>query len=89
MIPGFMESKSPAPWGLGFMIARAGNPFMPDLIPPDSYGHGGASGCTLWIDPFDEIVVAYVSNKHALTGRPPFARRLVTVVNMVVAALTR
>jgi CubicO group peptidase (beta-lactamase class C family) len=89
MIPGFMESTAPAPWGLGFMVARAGNPFMADLIPPGSYGHGGASGCALWIDALDEIVVAYVSNKHALTGRPPFTRRLVTVVNMVIAALTR
>ena len=88
IIPGFMDSSSPAPWGIGFMIARAGNPFMPDLIPPGSYGHGGASGCTLWIDPVDDIVVAYVSNKHALTGRPPFTRRLVSVVNMAIAALT-
>ena len=88
-IPGFMESDVPAPWGLGFMIARAGNPFMPDLIPEGSYGHGGASGCTLWINPVDNIVVAYVSNKHALTGRPPFARRLASAVNMVTAALTR
>lgn len=89
MIPGFMDSAAPAPWGLGFMIARAGNPFMPDLIPTGSYGHGGASGCTLWIDPVDDIVVAYVSNKHALTGRPPFTKRLVSIVNMAIAALTR
>ncbi len=89
VIPGFMDSTAPAPWGLGFMIARAGNPFMPDLIPTGSYGHGGASGCTLWIDPVDDIVVAYVSNKHALTGRPPFTRRFVSVVNMALASLTR
>ena len=89
VIPGFMDSSVPAPWGLGFMIARAGNPFTPDLIPAGSYGHGGASGCTLWINPVDDIVVAYVSNKHALTGRPPFTRRLVGAVNMVTAALTR
>lgn len=89
VIPGFMDSAEPSPWGIGFMVAKAGNPFGPDLIPAGSYGHGGASGCTLWINPVDEIVVAYVSNKHALTGRPPFTRRLVTVVNMVTAALTR
>lgn len=89
MIPGFMDSSVPAPWGLGFMIAKAGNPFMPDLLPAGVYGHGGASGCTLWTDPIENIVVGYVSNKHALTGRPPFARRLVTVINMVVAGLSR
>ncbi len=89
MIPGFMDSTVPAPWGLGFMIARAGNPFMPDLIPAGSFGHGGASGCTLWIDPVDDIVIAYVSNKHALTGRSPFTKRLVSVVNMVIATMTR
>lgn len=88
-IAGFMESKAPTPWGIGFMIARPGNPFMPDLISESSFGHGGASGCTLWIDPVHDIVVAYVSNKHALTGRPPFTRRLVTAVNMVLAGLTR
>jgi len=89
VIPGFMDSQEPVPWGLGFMVAKAGNPFMPDLIPEGSYGHGGASGCTLWIDPVDDVAVAYVSNRHALTGRPPFTRRLVSAVNMVLAALTR
>jgi CubicO group peptidase (beta-lactamase class C family) len=88
LIPGFMDASEPTPWGIGFMVAKVGNPFGPDLIPAGSFGHGGASGCTLWINPVDEIVVAYVSNKHALTGRPPFTRRLVGVVNMVTAALT-
>ncbi len=88
VIPGFMDSNVPAPWGIGFMIAKVGNPFGPDLLPAGSFGHGGASGCALWIDPVNQIVVAYVSNKHALTGRPPFTKRLVTVVNMVVASLT-
>ncbi|MEZ4520108.1 MAG: serine hydrolase domain-containing protein [Thermomicrobiales bacterium] len=89
VIPGFLDSNVPTPWGIGFMVALGSNPFQPDLLPRGSYGHGGASGCTIWIDPENDIVVGYVSNKHALTGRPPFTRRLVSVVNMVLASLTR
>lgn len=86
-VPGLNWSDRPTPWGIGFMIATP-DAFSPELLTPGSYGHGGASGCTVWIDPVEDLVVAYVSNKHAATGRIPFTRRLVTTVNGVVAALT-
>jgi CubicO group peptidase (beta-lactamase class C family) len=61
----------------------------PDLVSPATFAHGGASGCTLQVDPINDISVAYVSNRHANTGRPPFMARLSKVVNVAVACLTR
>jgi CubicO group peptidase (beta-lactamase class C family) len=75
-------------WGTGFAV-KGETGMAGDLLSPQSFGHGGATGCTLQIDPINDIVVAYVSNKHARTGRPAFTRRQVSVVNAAVAALTR
>lgn len=89
--PGSLLPDAPAqhtPWGAGFSVK--GNTGMSgDLLSPESFGHGGATGCTLQIDPVADVVIAYVSNKHARTGRPPFTRRQVSVVNTVMSALTR
>lgn len=74
------------PWGLGFMIkGRAGTP---DLVSPESFGHAGASGCILWIDPTLDIVVAFVSNKHYNVDRDGFFSRLDRVISVTAAALT-
>ena len=85
--PASFSDGAPRPWGVGFMI-KGKTAMGGDLLSPESFGHGGASGCTLWIDPADDIVVAYVSNSHASKGRPPFTERLVRTVNGVMAALT-
>ncbi len=82
--------ETPRPWGLGFMIRGphdAGG-YLPDLLAPGSYGHGGASGCTLLIDPVDDITVAFVSTHHARSGRARWSYRINSTVNMVLAALT-
>lgn len=89
--PGSLLPDLPAqhtPWGAGFAV-KGDTGTAGDLLSPASFGHGGATGCTLQIDPVEDIVIAYISNKHARTGRPPFTRRQVSVVNTVVAALTR
>lgn len=84
----FMGGGAPRPWGAGFMIkGRAG--LGGDLLSPQSFGHGGASGCALWIDPVEDIAIAYVSNSHASKGRPAFTERASRTVNGVMAALTR
>lgn len=83
--PGQPGSERPIPWGIGFMLLRPG--FGPDLMSPRSYGHGGASGCYLWIDPKSDVTFAYVSNKHGNTGRIPFTRRMVAAANVTMAAL--
>jgi CubicO group peptidase (beta-lactamase class C family) len=76
------------PWGLGFMV-KGTTGFGGDLLSPASFGHGGASGCLLQVDPVTDIAIAYVSNKHARTGREPFTKRQMSVCNVAAAALTR
>jgi len=36
-----------------------------ELVSPASFDHDGASGCILWADPVHDVVVAFVSNRHA------------------------
>ncbi len=74
-------------WGIGFELA-GGRFGEGDLLSPASFGHSGATGCTVWVEPEAELVLAYVSNCHLNTGRETFVRRLATVVNMVLAAVT-
>ncbi len=76
------------PWGVGFMLKGLSS-MGGDLLSPESFGHGGASGCTLWVDPVEDIVISYVSNSHARNGRMAFSQRQVRTVNSVMAALTR
>jgi serine-type D-Ala-D-Ala carboxypeptidase len=83
-----LVSDVPMPWGLGFHI-KGQHGGHGDLLSPQTFGHGGASGCVLQVDPVNEVAVAYVSNKHARTGREPFTSRQVRIVNTAVAALTR
>ena len=60
-----------------------------DLAPLGCFGHGGASGCNLFINPIDDIVVAHVSNSHARIQREEWQRRIHVSLNMVMAALTK
>ena len=52
-----------ASWGLGWMVQ--GDARWPwshgALQPPGTYYHQGASGCSLWIDPTNDIVGVYLS----------------------------
>jgi CubicO group peptidase (beta-lactamase class C family) len=86
-LPG-MELDVPMPWGFGFHI-KGQTSGHGDLLSPQTFGHGGASGCVLQVDPVHDVAVAYVSNKHARTGRPSFTRRQMSIVNSTLAALTR
>ncbi len=71
------------PWGIGFMLkARA---CTPELVSPQSFGHAGASGCILHIDPVAEIVVGFVSNRHERLGFDDFMFRMDRVVNTAMA----
>lgn len=81
------ELDTPRPWGIGFTVKGATG-FGGDLLSPETFGHGGASGCILQVDPTSDIAVAYVSNKHARAGREPFTKRQISVCNVAAAALT-
>lgn len=74
------------PWAIGFMLK--GRAVTPELVSPASFGHGGASGCILQVDPASEIVVAFVSNRHERLGADEFMARLDRVVNAAMAAFS-
>jgi CubicO group peptidase (beta-lactamase class C family) len=82
-------SEAFRPWGGGFMLK--GQAGIPALASPWSYGHPGATGCILWIDPGHDVVIAFVSNRHsgADADEGTFSQRLERVVNVVLACLTR
>lgn len=85
--PDNVDRRSVEPWGFGFMIrSRAGTPA---LASPGSFGHDGASGCVLWIDPAQDVVVAFVSNLHLRADREGLVPRLERAVNTAIACLTR
>lgn len=70
------------PWGLGWMLQSSDTPALfSDLATAGSFGHGGASGCTLVIDPSVNLTVAVVSNSHVRLGRDAWQRRLQSLVN--------
>ena len=75
------------PWGLGVMIkARSGTP---ELVSPESFGHAGATGCILWIDPILDVVIAFVSNRHYNADPDGLFGRLDRVVNLTMSSLTQ
>lgn len=77
-----------APWGLGFLAG--GYPGTgEDLVSPAAFGHDGASGCVLLMDPGYDLALALVSNRHVLSNPDRWHYRLGSLVNGVLAALTR
>ncbi|MGA7669703.1 MAG: serine hydrolase domain-containing protein [Nitrolancea sp.] len=84
------ELPLPQPWGLGFELNfTAGGFGLAEIGSPATFGHGGASGCVLMVDPINEIGLAYVSNSHANIDMERWYFRLSAVANGVIAALTR
>ena len=50
--------------------------------------HAGASGCTVMVDPVNDLALAYVSNSHANINMDRWYFRLSAVTNAVYAALS-
>ena len=76
------------PWGIGFALQTERVPGLySDLSSFRTFGHGGASGCTLVCDPACGLVVAVTTNTHLRAGREQWTRRMQSVVNCVFAAL--
>lgn len=85
-----IELALPQPWGLGFELNfTAGGFGLAELGSPATFGHAGASGCVLAVDPLNEIGLAFVSNGHANIDMDRWYFRLSSVSNGVFAALTR
>ncbi|CAN5757034.1 serine hydrolase domain-containing protein [soil metagenome] len=73
-------------WGIGFSIkGRSG---YPELASPEGYGHGGASGCYIWIDPRHRVTIAFVSNRHYNASSTEFMQRLDQALSVTLSSLT-
>ncbi len=77
------------PWGLGFMLQTSRFPaLVSEFASNTAFGHGGASGCWLAVDPEIDLVLAFVSNSHVRLGRDVWSRRIQTIFNTIFATVT-
>jgi len=84
-----IELALPQPWGLGFELnSTVGGFGLAELGSSATYGHAGASGCTVMVDPVNDLALAYVSNSHANINMDRWYFRLSSVTNAVYAALS-
>ena len=75
---------------LGFELNfTAGGFGLAELGSAATFGHAGASGCVLAVDPVNDVALAYVSNSHANIDMDRWYFRLSAVSNAVFAAATR
>lgn len=49
--------------GLGWLLKSSQNSSSGDLFSSQSYGHTGFTGTSLWIDPQEKLVVAFLTNR--------------------------
>jgi CubicO group peptidase (beta-lactamase class C family) len=64
LVPG-VGRFDPCDWGLGFELRDAKRPhWTGERRSPAAYGHFGASGCFLWVDPDAELAAIGVSDRH-------------------------
>jgi serine-type D-Ala-D-Ala carboxypeptidase len=84
-----VEVNQPQPWGLGFMVRGQSLQLgFGELASPAAFGHPGATGCVLMVDPEQDIALAFVSNRHAASGFERFLFREAAITNSVLASLT-
>jgi CubicO group peptidase (beta-lactamase class C family) len=69
LVPG-VGRFDPCDWGLGFELHDGKRPhWMGDRRSAAAFGHFGASGCFLWVDPDAELACAAVSDRQFDDGR--------------------
>ncbi len=85
-----VELTDPQPWGLGFMVRGSTLQLgFGELATEQAFGHPGASGCVLLVDPLLDVSIAFASNRHAVSGFDRFLYREAAVTNALLAAMTR
>ncbi|MBO8163621.1 MAG: beta-lactamase family protein [Brevibacillus sp.] len=68
--------RSPASRGLGWQVNQEAEPLSCGrLFSPESYGHTGFTGTSLWIDPRQDVAVVFLTNAVHL-GRDHQLKRL-------------
>jgi CubicO group peptidase (beta-lactamase class C family) len=84
LVPG-VGRFDPCDWGLGFELHAGKRPhWMGDRRSPAAFGHFGASGCFLWVDPEAGLAAAAVTDRSfdddrwAMTAWPAWSDRLPT-----------
>jgi CubicO group peptidase (beta-lactamase class C family) len=82
LVPG-VGRFDPCDWGLGFELHDGKRPhWMGDRRSPSAFGHFGASGCFLWVDPAAGLAAAAVTDrsfdddKWAMATWPAWSDRL-------------
>jgi CubicO group peptidase (beta-lactamase class C family) len=82
LVPG-VGRFDPCDWGLGFELHDGKRPhWMGDRRSPSAFGHFGASGCFLWVDPDAGVAAAAVTDrsfdddKWAMATWPAWSDRL-------------
>jgi CubicO group peptidase (beta-lactamase class C family) len=76
------DEQASMPWGLGFALQTEWVPaLLCELASFKTFGHGGASGCQMMIDPENEVIVAVLTNTHLNTGREAWYRKLQSLIN--------
>ena len=55
-------------WGLGWEIAPVFNSDPNESVPPNSFGHTGYTGTSIWIDPDSKTFVVILTNRVYLNG---------------------
>jgi len=69
LVPG-VGRFDPCDWGLGFELHDGKRPhWMGDRRSPSAFGHFGASGCFLWVDPDAGLATAAVSDRSFDDGK--------------------
>lgn len=78
------EERYRQAWGLGWrQMPTMAWAYGGNLLSPGSYGHGGATGTVVWVDPARELVCALFTNEPAVKSE----RLLGQISNLVMAAV--
>jgi len=81
LLDGFPEDAR-YPWGFGFCLQRSANPAVfSELASFETFGHPGASGCQILVDPVARLTIVLLTNTHVLTGRDAWLRHQQEIVN--------
>ncbi len=69
LVPG-VGRFDPCDWGLGFELRDGKRPhWMGERRSPAAFGHFGASGCFLWVDPDADLAAVGVSDRNFEDGQ--------------------
>lgn len=78
------EERHRQAWGLGWrQMPTLAWAYGGNLLSPGAYGHGGATGTVVWVDPMQEVVCTLFTNEPAVKSE----RLLGQVSNLVMAAV--